>query len=172
MKTSNSLDQCSISQLEALLSLAVEPNENPMSLPAEAGSTAKLRRLLSELFTDEDQSGELLLDMASAPDSKLEAIQELKEIGKRLVTDAPTEAHRNAARVLYHAAIAAAYAHHGVNLSSHPIRARLLLYEEFAALLAGEPLGTVFRAAVECAERDKGASGNRGGGAYSGERNK
>ena len=155
MKTATSLDQCRISQLEALLGLAVETDQNPMSLPAEAGSTAKLQHLLTELFPEESESAEMLLAIVAASGSKLEELQRLKEIGKRLVADAPTEAHRNAARVLYHAAIAAAYANHGVNLSSHPIGARLQLYEELAGLLGGDPLGAVFHKAVKRAIQDR-----------------
>ena len=155
MKTTTLLDRCRTSQLEALLGLAVEPDASPISLPPEAGDTRELQRLLNELLPDQRESVGLLLEALLPVDQKLEVLERLKELGKRLVADAPTESHRNAARVLYHAAIAAACAHHGVNLSSHPIRSRLSLYEELAALLGTHPLGAVFRKAVTRAARDR-----------------
>jgi hypothetical protein len=55
----------------------------------------------------------------------------------------------NAATLLYHAAIAAAYAQHGVNVSSRPIETRRDLYEDLGNAFTGAMLGDVFRQAVD-----------------------
>jgi hypothetical protein len=152
--TGSALDRCSVSQLRHLLRLGVKPGESPTSLPAEVGNTAELVRLLTEFLPEEGESGQVLLDSVSEPDAPLEVLRQIKRVAKRLVEEAPSEPHRNAGRVLYHSAVAAAYARHGENISTRPIPARIPLYEDLASVLAGEPLGVVFQRAIERAADD------------------
>jgi hypothetical protein len=154
VKTGGALDRCSVSQLRNLLRLGVEPSGSSSSLPAEAGSTEELARLLTEFLPEEAQSGQVLLDTVCTPDAPLPVLGQVKDLAKRLVEQAPSERHRNAGRVLYHAAIAAAYARHGENISTLPVRPRLPLYEDLATVLGGEPLGGVFLRAAERASED------------------
>jgi hypothetical protein len=79
----------------------------------------------------------------------VEALRSIKDIAKELRIKARSETHRNAATLLYHAAIAAAYAWHGVNLSSRPIGVRCDLYEDLGVAFAGDPLGELFRRAID-----------------------
>jgi hypothetical protein len=158
LETRTPLDRCSASQLRDLLGLGVAENESPTSLPAEAGNTAEVARLLTGLLSEE-RSGQVLLDAVSEPDAPLEALRQIKDVAKRLLEEARTEPQRNAARVLYHAAIAAAYAGHSENISSLPIGPRMFLYEDLAAVLSGKPLGAVFRRAVERASQNEQESG-------------
>lgn len=149
VKTGSALDRCSVSQLRHLLRLGVEPGGSPTSLPAEVRNTAGLARLLTEFLPEEQETGQVLLDTVSQPNPPLEVLRQLKDLAKHLVDEAQNEPHQNAGRVLYHAAIAAAYARHGANISTRPIRSRVPLYEDLAAVLTGEPLGAVFLHAVE-----------------------
>jgi hypothetical protein len=160
-RTGSELDHCTISQLRTLLRLAVAPGERATSLPAEAGDMADLKRLLTDLLPAEAESGRVLLELVSERDTPVDALRRVKELGKRLIADAPSGAHRNAARVLYHAAIAAGYAGAGVNLSSRSIASRLPLYEDLASVLVGQTLGAVFRKAAERAARADRGSGEQ-----------
>jgi hypothetical protein len=143
------IDHCTPSQLKALLALAASPPDERNPLAAQAANPAELRRLLTELCQGEADAGELLLSTVCTPETPLEALRGIKELAKKLLAEAKTDAHRSAATFLYHAAIAAAFGHHGVDISSRPISARSTLYEDLAAALAGDPLGHVFRQALD-----------------------
>lgn len=147
--TSAVIDRCTPSQLKALLALAAGSPGERASLPAQAANPGELSRLLAELCRGKAESGELLLDIVCTEKTPIEALRGIKELAKNLLTDARTEAHRNAATFLYHAAVAAAFGRHGVNLSSRPIGARWPLYEDLATAFVGDPLGQMFRQAVD-----------------------
>jgi hypothetical protein len=76
-------------------------------------------------------------------------LQGIKELAKSLTARAHTESERAAAALVYHAAVAAALARHARNISSRGGAGRYELYEDLAALMAGSPLGQVFREAAE-----------------------
>ena len=143
------IDRCTPSQLKALLALASRPQGEPTSLSAQAANPAELGRLLTELCQGQAESGELLLNAVCEAETPVEALRGIKELAKNLLVDARTEAHRNAATFLYHAAVAAAFGRYGVDISTRPISARWTLYEDLAATLAGHPLGEVFQQAVD-----------------------
>lgn len=147
--SSLSLDRSQPSQLKTLLGLATQVEGGGGPLPAQAADAAGLRRLLTEVCSGQGESGDLLLETVCDRDVPLEVLQGIKQLAKDIVAAAATEGQRHAATILYHAAIAAGFAWYGVNLSSRPIVDRLALYEDLAAVLAGEPLGAVFVAAVE-----------------------
>jgi hypothetical protein len=147
-----SLDHLSSQRLKALLGLAVKPDRAGGSLPTAVAEPSEFERLLTELCRGRGESGDLLITTVCAEDTPLEVLMGIKELAKRLVAGARTESHSNAATLLYHAAVAAAVARHGANVSSLPLGERLSLCEDLAVALAGHPLGEVFRAAVERAE--------------------
>lgn len=147
--TSATLDQCTLSQLKGLLSVVLEEKNECFSLPAQATAPAIAARLLDELLPEGGPTGANLLEIVSYETTRLDKLLEVKNLAKLLVDKADTDRHRNAAILLYHAAIAAAYGRERVNLSSRPIESRLSLYDDLALALRRSPLGKVFRQSVE-----------------------
>jgi hypothetical protein len=76
-------------------------------------------------------------------------LRDIKELAKELSSGAKTEAQRSAAGLIYHAAVAAALVHHGVNISGRPPESRLGLYEDLATAFVADSLGPVFRLAID-----------------------
>ena len=146
-EVSISLDRCSVGQVRTLLDLAARSAGDV----AHPRSTANLAGTLTELCKAQGRSGELILSTVCDADASVEILRGLKDLAKQLVQDATTAAHRDAATLLYHATIAAAAARHRRNISSLPFEDRIVLYEELAAALAGDPLGGIFCQAVEAA---------------------
>jgi hypothetical protein len=147
--SSISLDACTVHQLKALLGLGERPQQAGGTLPTQNANATDLAHLLGDLCQGRGRSGDLLLASVCDVETALDVLRGIKELAKELRGGAPTDAHRHAATVLYHAAIAAGVAHHGTNISSRDFETRVPLYEDLAAVLAGEPLGAVFLAALE-----------------------
>jgi hypothetical protein len=144
-----SLDGCSVHKLKALLGLGERPQHAGGTLPTRDAEATELARLLGDLCQGRGRSGDLLLASVCDAETTVDVLRGIKELAKELRSGAPSDAHRHAATVLYHAAIAAGVAHHGMNISSRAFEARVPLYEDLAAALAGEPLGALFRTALE-----------------------
>ena len=136
-------------QLKALLALAHAPRAQSALLPSELADSAGLARHLTALSQGSEQSGEALLSTLCNRQTPLAALQGIKELAKTLAEKAGSEVERGAATLLYHAAVAAAFGHHGHNISSRSGGARLELYDDLAALMAGDPLGRVFQEAAD-----------------------
>lgn len=147
--SSSIVDQCTPSQLKALLGLAAGPPGEGAGLLAQAANPGRLAELLGELCGGGAGSGHLMVETVCAPRTPIEALHGVKELAKKLLAEATTEAQRNAATVLYHGAVAAAFGRHGVNISTRPVEARLGLYEDLATALAAHALGEVFCGAVD-----------------------
>jgi hypothetical protein len=145
--TASSLDRLSPARVRTLLDLAAGPADMT-GLAAQAGDPPVLRRLLSELCEGEAQSAEFVLATLCTKETPLAVLRDIKGLAKQLVGVAASRAHRDAATVLYHAAIAAGVAHHATNLSSRPLEPRAPLYEELAVALAADPLGGLFAEAA------------------------
>lgn len=143
------IDRCTAAQLKELLALACGARPGGQSLLDWARRPADLARLLTELCEGEEASGEILLSTLCDPETPLAVLRGIKELAKRLLKGAKGEPQRAAATVLYHAAVAAAFARHGVNVSMRAIEARWSLYEDLAAVFAEHPLGGLFRQAAE-----------------------
>lgn len=148
-EASTTIDRCSKSQLKALLSLAAGSEGERVSLLGSLGTRAQVASVLSELLGQTEESSVVVLSTAAASGTPLAALQGTKELAKTLLENASTEAHRSAATFLYHLSIAAALARHGVNISTRSPDSRLALYEDLASAFAGDPLGQVFRDAVD-----------------------
>ncbi len=149
--TTTTVDRATGEQLRTLLGLASRPpgHRASTSLLATIPSLDPLRKLLTECCGAMGESGELLLATVCDEKTPLEALRGIKDIAKELRSKAQTDVHRDAATLLYHAAIAAAYAQHGVNVSSRPIETRRDLYEDLGNAFTGAMLGEVFRRAVD-----------------------
>jgi hypothetical protein len=89
-----------------------------------------------------------LLDKAAAPATTVEELADIKEQAKGFLKHAADSRHRDAATLLYHVAVAAAFVRHGAEISGRPMRKQLRLYETFAETWAGHPIGQVFREAA------------------------
>ena len=72
----------------------------------------------------------------------------LKDLAKVFMTQADDRPHREAARLLYHAAVAAAFVRHAAAISGRPMHKQLDLYERLAQTWAGQPIGELFGEAV------------------------
>jgi DNA-directed RNA polymerase specialized sigma24 family protein len=108
-----------------------------------------LSRLLDEIPGGRRERASALLARLASPEVSLDEIEAVKVAAKALVRRAPTPAYEGAAKLLYHAAIAAGLAVHGKNVSTIDAAERLGLYEELASALHPHPLGGVFRRAAE-----------------------
>ena len=137
------------SQLRELLTLATDKPEGQGSLPASVKNREEFVRMLTELCEESEESGEILLSTVCSRETPVEALTGIKELAKTLLANASTDAHRAAATFLYHLAIAAALGRYGMNVSTVTPDSRLALYEDLASALAGDPLGEVFREAVD-----------------------
>jgi hypothetical protein len=134
--------------LKTLLLLAAGKSESHNSVPSVVRNRSELNRLLTDLCPGTKSSGDILLNTVTAHQTPLEILQGTKEMSKTLMADAATEAHRSAATLLYHAAVAAALARFNVNISSVSPESRVSLYEDLASALGADPLGDVFRMAA------------------------
>jgi len=143
------IDQCTADQLKALLTLARSPLPAGQSPQPWALRPAECAERLTELCKGETASGELLLATVSASETPLAVLNGVKELAKRLLKEGPGDAHRAAATLLYHAAVAAALANHGVNISSRASAARWPLYEDLSTIFSDHPLGRIFRQAAD-----------------------
>jgi hypothetical protein len=158
------LSNCSLTQMRALLGLAVGDDARRPSLPALATNLDDLRGRLARLSRDDTEPAELLLEMACAADASLDGLTAIKERAKLLLDRAATPEDRGAATILYHVAIASGFLHHGRNLSSRPIELYLPLYDDLAAALRSGPMEELFRGAFrrgieEVVRKDEGESG-------------
>src|SRR5438105_7601392 len=116
--TTTSMERYTPAQLKTLLALAAKPSGQEVSLPARIANCDVLLRMLTEACEGTEGSGEVLLATTCDAQTPLETLRGIKELAKTLLAEATTEAQRTAATCLYHLALAAAFAHHGVNIST------------------------------------------------------
>ena len=95
-----------------------------------------------------------LLDKAADETTTVQELAGIKEQAKGFLREAADSRHREAATLLYHVAVAAAFVRHQAAISGRPMRKQQKLYETFAATWAGHPIGQLFR---EAARRVAGA---------------
>ena len=139
---------CSAGQLRALLALAVDERSEYGSLLARAKQVDAMELLLAEALGTPDAAKQMLADVRNRSTS-IEALREIRDRAKALIGDRISDASREAASFVYHAATAAALGRHGINLSSVLPQSRLRLYEDLASVLATDPLAKVFREAAD-----------------------
>jgi hypothetical protein len=88
------------------------------------------------------------LDRAVAPAATVAELVEIKDAAKRLIEAAPDRDHREAARVVYYAAVAAAFVRHGALISSRAMSKQRPLFERLAIALRSDQLRALFREAA------------------------
>jgi hypothetical protein len=145
--TSLLLDALDGRRLRKLLELAVRAEDHG---PRPAGTRRPPDPIaaLGELLRRSGRSHQALLTAVTTTTTPLRRLRDVKEVAKQLERRAPSASHRDAAKLLYHAAVAAAFAWHGENISSRHIRSRLGLYDHLASTLHDSELAAVFRATV------------------------
>jgi hypothetical protein len=89
-----------------------------------------------------------LLKTAADETTTVQELTRIKDAAKVLAKQAEDGAHREAAQLVYHVAVVAAFVRHGVEISGRPMRRQQAIYERFAATWAGHPIGDLFREAV------------------------
>jgi len=141
--TAAQLDSLTERQLRALLMVAADPHADDATATVNA---ADVERLLAEMSGSRGH-GELLATAVKETTSVEELIR-IKELAKGWAGDAVDSLHRDAARLLYHVAVAAAFTHHAAAISGRPLRKQQLLYEKFADAWTGHSIGRVFREAA------------------------
>jgi hypothetical protein len=147
--TSVDVDYFSPPQLKRLLILASGSSE----FFTDASDLKEVGRLLAESCKRSGESGERLLERAAAPTTTVVELRRIKELAKKLLDEAKAPHHREASRLLYHVAVAAAFGRLGKDISTRPLGERRLLYERIAIVFSGHPLGQLFRRAVERASQ-------------------
>jgi hypothetical protein len=89
-----------------------------------------------------------LLDKAAKETTTVQELAGIKEQAKGFLNEAPNRRHRDAATLLYHVAVAAAFVRHGAAISGRPMHKQQQTYEKFAETWAGHPIGQLFREAA------------------------
>ena len=121
----------------------------PQNSLIEAGDGELLAMLLTEMCGESGPSGTALIQAVCAPDATVEDLRKVKDLAKRLAMDARDQLHRGAAGLLYHLAMASAFAYHDVNLSSIGAAPPVHLYRELVEGISDDALVAVFERAVE-----------------------
>ena len=89
-----------------------------------------------------------LVDAAASETATVEQLTAIKEQAKGLLEGAADDRQRDAAMLLYHVAVAAAFVRHGAAISGRPMHKQQKLYEKFAVAWAEHPIGRLFREAA------------------------
>jgi hypothetical protein len=140
--TSARLESLTGSQVKALLEVASE--SRPGSAEPVKVNVIEEERLLDEMTRARADSNAGLLDRASKEGTAVEELVRIKDLAKVLIKESDNGSQREAARLLYQVAVAAALVHHAVSISGRPIQKQHLLYDRLAAEWAGHPFGRLF----------------------------
>lgn len=135
--------------LSTLLSLAVSREQPSSWLPTSSGAIERARAALDGLADMAGGRPAAWLDEVADPSTPLARLVGIKRSAKDLLRSAADEGTRTAAILIYHAAVAAAFARFSTVISSKPVGLRLGLYDGLGVALGSHPVGAVFRAAVE-----------------------
>ena len=87
-----------------------------------------------------------LIERAIAADTRVEDLVALKDSAKAMAREADDRDHREAAQLLYHTAVAAAFVRHNAKISGRPMIKQLALYRELASTLPDGALRALFDA--------------------------
>jgi hypothetical protein len=128
----------------------MKPNWTHPRLEALTGSQVKALLLVaSDAPPDlETIPHNELLKTAADEATSVQELTRIKEAGKVLAKQAEDGPHRDAAQLVYHVAVVAAFVRHDAEISGRPMRKQQTIYERFAATWAGHPIGDLFREAL------------------------
>lgn len=145
----DALNELSSDRLSTLISLATSPRGRSAWMPTSSEAIERARTALESLPEIGGGRPGAWLDEAADPATPLARLVELKRSAKELLGRTDDTGTRTAVILVYHAAIAAAFARYSTVISSQPLGFRLGLYDGLGAALGARPIGAVFRAAVE-----------------------
>jgi len=141
------------SQVKALLIVASESgSQSP--LPSVA-NLPNVERLLTDMSRTPDDSHANVLETATKPTTSVQELTRIKGLAKALMTAADDSQHLEAARLLYHVSVAAAFVHHDAAISGRPMHKQRFQYERLAETWSGHPIGQLFREAAARVARDR-----------------
>jgi hypothetical protein len=141
------------SQVKALLIVA-SASGSPLPLPSIA-NLSTVERLLTEMSRTPDDSHANVLETATKPTTSVQELTRIKGLAKALMKEADDNQHLEAARLLYHLSVAAAFVHHDVAISGRPLHKQQFQYERLAETWSGHPIGQLFREAAARVARDR-----------------
>ncbi len=140
------------SQVKALLIVASESgSQSP--LPSIA-NLSTVERLLIEMSRTPDSHANVL-ETATKQTTSVQELTRIKGLAKTLMKAADDSQHLEAARLLYHVSVAAAFVHHDVTISGRPMHKQQFQYERLAETWSGHPIGQLFRQAATRIARDR-----------------
>jgi hypothetical protein len=133
------------SQVKALLIVASED-----SRPAEATDVdaIEVNRTIARMTAANGPAEATLFESVVRDATPVEELTRIKELAKALIAQADDVAGREAARLLYHAAVAAALVHHDARISGRTVEKQQDLYRAYADKWDSHPLGALFRSAA------------------------
>jgi hypothetical protein len=128
----------------------MKPTWNHSRLDALTGSQVKALLLVASDLPSDPASMPYhdLIAAAMNETTPVAELTRLKDTAKELMRASEDGPHREAAQLLYHLAVVAAFVRHGAEISGRPMRKQQIAYERFAASWAGQPIGELFREAV------------------------
>jgi len=133
------------SQVKALLIVASESgSQSP--LPSIA-NLSTVERLLTEMSRTPDSDANML-ETATKQTTSVQELTRIKGVAKALMKEANDNQRLEAARLLYHVSVAAAFVHHDVAISGRPMHKQQFQYERLADTWSGHPIGQLFREAA------------------------
>jgi hypothetical protein len=130
--------------VKELLALALEA-ERSAAAPAAGDRTASAQRVLTALGKRLGEACEGVLARASDPAVPLDELRQSKALAKRAGMRAESDVERDAAALLYHVSVAAAWHRHGQHISRESIERRVAVYRRLGRLFDGEPIGGIFQ---------------------------
>ena len=112
---------------------------------------AQVRALLVVATKSRSRSAQPYADLLEAAARQTTPVAELvriKDLAKDHLQDAPDPRHREAATLVYHVAVAAAFVHHDAVISGRPMHKQRSVYRQLAAAWEGRPIGRIFQEAA------------------------
>jgi len=112
---------------------------------------AQVKALLLVASTSKRRTANPYADLLATAINETTPVAELaqiKEQAKTFLKDVKDRRHRDAATLLYHAAVASAFVHHSALISGRAMRKQEALYRQYADAWDGRPLGRIFREAA------------------------
>jgi len=143
-----STDQYSPRQFKNLLRLALKDVE-AAGAERSTGIIDELHASLDLLCDGSGESGSDLLLAALSRSVTLDELRRIKSVSKRFLERAPAGSRRDAAKLLYHLAVARALTQFDVDISRTPLAKRRAQYLKFAQVFSAHGMGRVFLAAAQ-----------------------
>jgi hypothetical protein len=124
--------------------LVVASASRQPSVEAQKDDPAEDEAILDEMTRAHSGSNAGLLGKASNESTDVAELIRIKDLAKALITESGDSRQREAARLLYHVAVAAALVHHDQSISGRPLQKQQTLFDKLAVAWAGHSIGRLF----------------------------